>query len=66
MSAFISELRPERWKLFQCLYIDGENSGRVEHLLVTKEVRVFSSRCMLHAMTGGDRNSTLSLRDMSI
>ena len=37
MSEFILTLRPERWKLFQCLYIEGENSGRADHLLVSRE-----------------------------
>lgn len=27
MAATIRELRPRRWKLFQCLLIDGENTG---------------------------------------
>lgn len=37
MSAFVREARPERWKIFQVLPIDGQNSGRVEDLLITTE-----------------------------
>ncbi len=37
MSDVISRMRPERWKLFQCLYIRGENDGRVDDLLVTRD-----------------------------
>merc|ERR1712129_244101 len=37
MSEFMMQMQPKRWKLFQCLYIEGENTGRVEHLLVGKE-----------------------------
>jgi radical S-adenosyl methionine domain-containing protein 2 len=37
MTLLITALQPMRWKLFQCLYIEGENSNRVEPLLVSKE-----------------------------
>lgn len=45
MSEFILAMKPLRWKLFQCLYLEGENSGRVEHLLINKtEMESFISR----------------------
>lgn len=34
MSEFVTVLRPERWKLFQVLPIDGQNNGSVEPLLI--------------------------------
>ena len=42
MSEFIMELNPVRWKVFQCLPIDGENYGEgalraVEPFLITEE-----------------------------
>lgn len=36
MSKFILSLKPDRWKIFQCLYINGENDGRVDDLLITQ------------------------------
>lgn len=45
MSEFIYQLKPLRWKIFQCLYLEGENSGRVEHLLISKnELEAFIAR----------------------
>jgi radical S-adenosyl methionine domain-containing protein 2 len=35
MSALISALRPERWKILRVLPVEGQNSGRVEPLLCT-------------------------------
>ena len=42
MSNYITELEPVRWKIFQCLPIDGENFGegalrQVEQFLITDE-----------------------------
>jgi len=37
MSAFVRKARPERWKIFQVLPIEGQNSGQVEDLLITPE-----------------------------
>ena len=37
MTEIILAMKPERWKLFQCLFIKGENDGRVEDLLVSRE-----------------------------
>ena len=37
MTEFVQCVRPERWKVFQVLLIDGQNSGRVEPLLITPE-----------------------------
>lgn len=35
MSALVEEVRPERWKVFQVLPVDGQNDGAVEPLLIT-------------------------------
>lgn len=37
MTGFVRQTRPERWKVFQVLPIDGQNSGSVDPLLVTTE-----------------------------
>lgn len=37
MGALVRELRPERWKVFQVLRVEGQNDGRVEPLLITPE-----------------------------
>ena len=37
MRALVRELRPERWKVFQVLRVEGQNDGRVEPLLVSRE-----------------------------
>ena len=42
MNQFIKELKPYRWKVFQCLIIEGENSGpealrNAKDMLVTNE-----------------------------
>ncbi|WP_329428999.1 viperin family antiviral radical SAM protein [Streptosporangium sp. NBC_01495] len=37
MSEFIIESRPERWKIFQVLPVQGQNSAKVGPLLVTPE-----------------------------
>lgn len=37
MSDFIRATRPHRWKIFQVLPVDGQNDGRVEPLLVTRD-----------------------------
>ncbi len=37
MHAFVRELRPARWKVFQVLAIDGQNDGDVEPLLIDRE-----------------------------
>lgn len=38
MSAFVLRARPERWKIFQVLHIEGQNDGKVEPLLITAEM----------------------------
>ncbi len=37
MRGLVRELRPERWKVFQVLRVEGQNDGRVEPLLVSRE-----------------------------
>jgi radical S-adenosyl methionine domain-containing protein 2 len=37
MRDLIRRLRPARWKVFQVLPVDGQNDGKVEPLLVTKD-----------------------------
>ena len=37
MSELVGFLKPHRWKIFRVLRIEGENDGRVEPLLVSKE-----------------------------
>jgi len=34
MSELILDMRPERWKIFQALPVEGQNSGQIEHLQV--------------------------------
>ena len=34
MSDFVAALQPERWKLFQVLPVEGQNSGSVDELLI--------------------------------
>lgn len=36
MNGFIDEVQPARWKVFQVLPIEGQNSGSVEELLISK------------------------------
>jgi radical S-adenosyl methionine domain-containing protein 2 len=42
MNAYVEELKPYRWKVFQCLLINGENAGPsalrdAKEMLVTTE-----------------------------
>ncbi|MDO9018020.1 MAG: viperin family antiviral radical SAM protein [Deltaproteobacteria bacterium] len=37
MGDLLRELRPERWKVFQVLRVEGQNDGRVEPLLIPRE-----------------------------
>jgi len=37
MSAFVRAFKPERWKVFQVLRVEGQNDGRVEPLLIEPE-----------------------------
>lgn len=37
MTAFVFNARPERWKVFQVLPIEGQNTGQVDTLLITAE-----------------------------
>ncbi|MFZ4580536.1 MAG: viperin family antiviral radical SAM protein [Myxococcota bacterium] len=37
MSPLVRRMRPERWKAFQVLRVEGENNGRVEPLLITPD-----------------------------
>jgi len=36
MSAFVTLVKPTRWKIFQVLPVEGQNSGRVEPLLIER------------------------------
>lgn len=45
MTALVRRVRPERWKVFQVLPIDGQNDGMVEPLLIsTEQFRAFVDR----------------------
>ncbi len=45
MTDFVMRARPERWKIFQVLPIEGQNSGAVESLLITPDqFQTFVSR----------------------
>ncbi|MGB3205998.1 MAG: viperin family antiviral radical SAM protein [Crinalium sp.] len=45
MSAFVRRVRPERWKVFQVLKVDGQNDGSVEELLIsTQQFQEFVER----------------------
>lgn len=37
MSEFVRRVRPERWKVFQVLPVEGQNDGSVEELLISPE-----------------------------
>lgn len=37
MSSFVLQARPERWKVFQVLPVEGQNDGGVDDLLITPE-----------------------------
>lgn len=37
LSTFIAEIRPERWKILQALPVRGQNDGRVEPLIPSRE-----------------------------
>ncbi|MDB9372320.1 viperin family antiviral radical SAM protein [Nodularia sphaerocarpa] len=37
MSAFVRRVRPERWKIFQVLPVQGQNDGSVEDLLISPQ-----------------------------
>lgn len=37
MAALLVALRPERWKILQALPVDGQNDGRIEPLVCTRE-----------------------------
>lgn len=37
MSELVRTMRPERWKVFQVLPLDGQNDGSVEEFLITKQ-----------------------------
>jgi radical S-adenosyl methionine domain-containing protein 2 len=53
MSTFVQRVRPERWKVFQVLPIEGQNDGMVEPLLITREqFRAFVD-CHAHLGTDG-------------
>ena len=36
MSELVAELRPDRWKIFEVLPVEGQNSGCVDNLLLSK------------------------------
>lgn len=37
MTSLVLALRPERWKVLQALPIAGQNDGRIDDLLITRE-----------------------------
>ncbi|WP_066425088.1 viperin family antiviral radical SAM protein [Anabaena sp. 4-3] len=37
MSSFVRRVRPERWKIFQVLPVNGQNDGSVEDLLISPQ-----------------------------
>ena len=37
MTDLVLELRPERWKIFEVLPVEGQNDGDVDDLLLVKE-----------------------------
>ena len=37
MREFVQQVRPARWKIFQVLPVGGQNDGKVESLLITRE-----------------------------
>lgn len=45
LAPLLQAVRPERWKVFQVLPVEGQNDGRVEDLLVTEaQYRAFVAR----------------------
>jgi radical S-adenosyl methionine domain-containing protein 2 len=45
LSALVRAIRPERWKVFQVLPMEGQNDGRVEDLLIdAAQLRAFVAR----------------------
>ena len=53
MSDFIRRVRPERWKVFQVLPVDGQNDGSVEDLLIsTEQFEVFVKKHLPLAAEG--------------
>lgn len=55
MSDLVRALRPERWKVFQVLRVEGQNDGRVEPLLISRErFRAFVERHASLAAAGID------------
>ncbi|MCC6216994.1 MAG: radical SAM protein [Polyangiaceae bacterium] len=47
LTELLRRLAPERWKLFQVLRVEGQNDGRVERLLISREQ--FSAFVARHA-----------------
>ncbi|WP_196214079.1 viperin family antiviral radical SAM protein [Methanolobus vulcani] len=41
MKTFISSLRPDRWKVFQILYMKGQNDDALDLILTTEEFEAF-------------------------
>jgi len=57
MSEFVKKYRPDRWKIFKVLRIEGENEGRVDSQLITDlEFREYVERCQqrLEGLEGVD------------
>jgi radical S-adenosyl methionine domain-containing protein 2 len=52
MGVLLRDLRPERWKVFQVLRVEGQNDGRVEPLLVPRER--FEAFVARHAALGAE------------
>lgn len=72
MSAFVLRVRPERWKIFQVLPIEGQNDGKVEPLLISAEMfAAFVARHRLvaehgvtvAAETNGDMTASYAMVD---
>ncbi len=43
MKTFISSLRPDRWKVFQVLYMKGQNDDALDLIITTEEFEAFRS-----------------------
>lgn len=52
LSELVRRIRPERWKVFQVLRVEGENDGDVEDLLITGQQ--FSAFLDRHAHLAGE------------
>lgn len=53
MSVLVNRMAPERWKVFQVMRVAGQNDGRVEPLLVSKDQFVAFLQRHAHLAAGG-------------